>query len=110
MEAFTVGSVVITSFPFSNLKAHKNRPALVLGFSDFNDVVLCQITSVDDGDLRKVKLSSRSFKNGGLFVDSYVRPDKLFTADKSLISNNVGEIKPELLKEVRIILKDFFDI
>ena len=110
METLTVGSVVITSFPFSNLKAHKNRPALVLGFSDFNDVVLCQITSIDDGDLRKVGLSLNSFKTGGLSVDSYIRPDKLFTADQSLITRNVGEIKTELLKEVRLILGEFFGI
>jgi mRNA interferase MazF len=101
---------VVTSFPFSDLKAHKNRPALVLGISDFNDVVLCQITSIPDGDLQKVKLTSSSFSTGGLPSESFVRPDKLFTADMSLISKTVGMLKPEALKDVKTILKKFFDL
>lgn len=110
METLTVGTVVVTSFPFSNLRTFKNRPALVLGFSDFNDIVLCQISSIADGNLKKIKLNNASFKSGGLFVESYIRPDKLFTADISLVSRNVGEIKPEILKDVKVVLKDFFKL
>lgn len=110
MEKLIVGSVVVTSFPFSDLRAHKNRPALVLGFSDFNDIVLCQITSISDGDLQKVKLTANSFGKGGLPTDSYVRPDKIFTADMSLISKNIGIIKPEILKDIKTILRNFLDL
>jgi len=107
LEKLIAGTVVVTSFPFSNLKAHKNRPALVLGFSDFNDVVLCQITSISDGKLDKVKLTTNSFLGGGLPVDSYVRPDKIFTADLSLISKNAGNITPDTLNKVKTILRKF---
>jgi mRNA interferase MazF len=110
LEKLVVGSVVVTSFPYSDLRAHKNRPALVLGFSDFNDVVLCQITSVEDGELKKVKLTKESFKRGGLPSDSYIRPDKIFTTDLSLISKNIGLINSDSLVEVKEILKDFFKL
>ncbi len=108
MEALTVGSVVVTSFPFSNLKAHKNRPALVLGFSDFNDVVLCQITSIADGELKKVQIDDSSFLVGGLHSVSYIRPDKLFTADRSIIVKSLGKLRLDVIGEVKIILKKFF--
>jgi mRNA interferase MazF len=110
VEKPIVGSVMVTSFPFSNLKAHKNRPALVLGISDFNDVVLCQITSISDGDLQKIKLTSSSFSTGGLPIESYVRPDKLFTADSSLISKTVGQLKPSVVREIKTVLKNFLNI
>lgn len=110
MEKLIVGSVVVTSFPFSDLKAHKNRPALVLGFGDFDDVVLCQITSISDGEMKKIRLTDNSFRLGGLPVDSYARPDKLFTADLSLISKQVGILKNSTLEEIKVILKDFFDL
>lgn len=100
----------MTSFPFSDLKAHKNRPALVLGFSDFNDVVLCQITSISDGDMKKIHLTKNSFSNGGLPVDSYVRPEKIFTADISLISRKVGTLNDKTLASVKLTLKEFFDL
>ena len=107
MEKLVVGSVVVTSFPFSNLRAHKNRPALVLGFGDFNDVILCQITSVADGRLQKVCLRKDSFATGGLpTAVSYARPDKLFTADQSIITKNIGLLKPAKIQEIKHVLKD----
>ena len=46
MGAFVKGDVVVTPFPFSDLRAAKKRPALVVATLAGNDVIiLCQITS-----------------------------------------------------------------
>lgn len=94
MGKFTVGSVVLVAFPFSNLKGQKIRPALVLANVEFNNLILCQITSKPYTSKISILLKSTDFATGGLPVISYVRPDKLFTADTTIIKNTVGQLTP----------------
>lgn len=96
MGKFTVGSVVLVTFPFSNLKGQKVRPALVLANVEFNNLILCQITSKPYSSKISISLKSTDFVTGGLPVISYVRPDKLFTADTTIIKNTVGQLTPTI--------------
>lgn len=45
MGACVKGDVVVAPFPFSDLRAAKKCPALVVATLTENDVILCQITS-----------------------------------------------------------------
>jgi len=105
MEKFTVGSVVLVSFPFSNLKGKKIRPALVLANVEFNNLILCQITSKSYSSKSAIRIEQSDFVEGGLPVVSYVRLDKLFTADTSIIESTAGtlttKIKRIILRKVR---------
>ncbi|MBI2613814.1 MAG: type II toxin-antitoxin system PemK/MazF family toxin [Candidatus Levybacteria bacterium] len=92
MGKFTIGSVVLVTFPFSNLKGQKVRPALVLANVEFNNLILCQITSKPYTSKISICLKPADFVTGGLPVISYVRPDKLFTADTSIIKKTVGQL------------------
>lgn len=92
MEKFTVGSVVLVSFPFSNLKGKKIRPALVLAHVEFDNVILCQITSKSYASKTVVSIEQSDFTKGMLPLKSFVRPDKLFTADKSILRGKAGEL------------------
>jgi mRNA interferase MazF len=107
MENFTVGNVVLIAFPYSNLKGKKIRPALVLAHVEFDNLVLCQITSKPYSSKTAVRISSTDFIEGSLPLISYVRPDKLFTADASIIRNTAGivtvKIKSKILQKVRKI-------
>ena len=94
MGKFTVGSVVLVTFPFSNLKGQKLRPALVLANVEFNNLILCQITSKPYTSKISIILKPTDFATGGLPVVSYVRPDKLFTADSAIIKKTVGQLTP----------------
>lgn len=94
MGKFTVGSVVSVIFPFSNLTGHKVRPALVLANVEFGNLILCQITSKSYTSKRAICIKSEDFIKGNLPVVSYVRPDKLFTADATIIKNTVGQLTP----------------
>lgn len=93
MEKFTVDNVVLVSFPFSNLKGKKIRPALVLAQVEFDNLILCQITSKPYSSKIAIKIEKADFTQGGLPVISYIRPDKLFTADASIIKGIVGKLK-----------------
>lgn len=105
MGKFTVGNIVSVAFPFSNLKGQKVRPALVLATVEFNNLILCQITSRSYSSKTAIRIETADFKSGNLPVVSFVRPDKLFTADSDIIKNTAGELTPKtknlILKSVR---------
>ena len=100
MGKFAVGTVVLVMFPFSNLKGQKVRPALVLARVEFDNLILCQITSKPYTSKIAISLKSTDFAKGSLPVVSYVRPDKLFTADIAIIKNAVGRLTPKYKKTV----------
>ena len=95
MGKFTVGSVVLVTFPFSNLKGQKIRPALVLANVEFSNLILCQITSKPYTSKIAICIKAQDFTAGNLPVISYVRPDKLFTADTTIIKKVVGILTPK---------------
>jgi mRNA interferase MazF len=101
MGAFAAGQVVVLPFPFSDLSAHKFRPALLLADVGRNDWVLCQITSNPYADAHAIELSESAFASGGLQRVSFARPGKLFTAHASLFSAQAGELREPSFLQVR---------
>lgn len=104
-----VGSVVSVTFPFSNLKGYKIRPALIIANVEFGNFILCQITSKSYTSKTAICIKPKDFLTGNLPVISYARPDKLFTADTTIIKDAIGQLTPkvknEILKHVRRLFK-----
>lgn len=96
MARFVKGDVVVIPFPFSDLSGSKRRPAFVLADLPGYDIILCQITSKYHKDKYCVELSQGDFTNGGLPVLSYIRPNRIFTADKKIILRKAGSLKKEV--------------
>jgi len=109
MEKPVKGEVVVMPFPFSDLTASKKRPALVLANLKGDDIILCQITSQAKTDDYAIPLMSTDFSKGNLQVSSFIRPNRLFTADQSLINRRIGSLKKnkseEVIEEICRILK-----
>ena len=97
MERFVKGDVVVIPFPFSDLSGVKKRPALVLASLKGDDVILCQITSQYVKDSYALPLDNEGFSSGSLHKPSNVRPNRLFTAEKSIIIRKIGRVKEEKL-------------
>jgi len=93
MGALAVGQVVLVPFPFSDLSRAKMRPAVILAEAGRDDWILCQVTSNPYGDSRAIVLDEKDFKSGSLRVTSYARPGKLFTANESLMAENIGVLR-----------------
>lgn len=110
MESLSTGQVVLATFPFSDLTSQKLRPCFIVGIAEFDDIVLCQITSQQYESKRAVVLSPNDFKQGSIVRASFIRPDKLATLDKSTIKQILGTVKDVKLREVKRALKDFFEI
>lgn len=100
MEGFVKGDVVVLPFPFSDLSANKRRPALVLASGEYDDVILCQITSKNKKGIEAIEINEKDLQGGKLNVTSYARPRKLFTSDSGLILYKAGKIRKEKVKEV----------
>jgi len=100
MTAYSQGEVVIVPFPFSDLSDQKLRPALVLLDQSGSDLVLCQITSQAAGDSLAISLGNHDFAQGSLRLESKIRPDKLFTFQRTMVRYRCGKLNPNKTKEV----------
>ncbi len=108
MGAFVSGDVVVVPFPFSDLSATKRRPALVLVDLSGDDVIRCQITSQATREVYASSLLDSDFAEGGLRQASFIRPNRLFTADSALILYRAGRISDVKRAEVTAALVALF--
>lgn len=99
MEGLIKGDVVVVPFPFSDLSTTKRRPALVIVQLKGNDIILCQITSQFTKDEYSIELEDRDFEEGCLKHKSYIRPNRIFTADKHIIIKKIGHLKKYKIEE-----------
>jgi mRNA interferase MazF len=100
MERFVKGDLVVVAFPFSDLSATKRRPALVLAYSGNRYYILCQITSKTVKDEYAIVLDEQEIVEGKLIKSSNIRPNRIFTAEDSIIQYRVGKISPIIINKV----------
>jgi mRNA interferase MazF len=65
-----------------------------------DDVILCQITSRVRSDEYSIRLDSVDFVSGGLNQSSWVRPNRLFTADAGIVVYRAGHVSEAKLDEI----------
>ena len=104
--SFSQGDVVLVPFPFTDLSAIKQRPALVLSPDRSNkvrpDLVVAAITSqipTTPGD-DEVLLSGNELKETGLPKRSIVKLSKIFTIHQGLIRKKIGHVSDSTRAEI----------
>lgn len=100
VEKFVKGDIIVILFPFSDLSQAKKRPALVIQAFQGNDLLLCQITSQTQVDQNAIELNTKELTEGKLAETSFIRINKLFTADESLIHYRLGKIQTAKMNEI----------
>ena len=90
-----IGEVVVLPFPQTNLQSGKRRPALVVADLVGDDLVLCQITRKQRSDGYSISLALADFERGRLAVDGFIRSNRLFTVEQSVVLYAAGKIKDE---------------
>jgi mRNA interferase MazF len=100
MERFVKGDIVVIPFPFSDLSGSKKRPALVLADLQGDDIILCQITSQQTKDRYAIALADNDFMSGRLTSPSNVRPNRIFTADKSIIIKKAATLNEAAVNRI----------
>jgi mRNA interferase MazF len=101
MGSFTVGDIVLISFPYADFSNLKKRPALVIGEAEFSNLILCQITSKAETSKKAIPLIGDDFVSGSLYLDSYIRPDKIFTVEQSIVKKKMGTLKRSRMEIVK---------
>lgn len=94
MGRFVAGQVVVVKYPFSDFSTFKKRPALVLGESEYENYLLCLITSKSKYE-NAIEITEAHFEEGGLSKTSYIRPSILMTVKSILIDRAAGKINRE---------------
>ena len=102
------GEVVVLPFPQTDLQAGKRRPALVVASLPGDDLILCQITSLARSDGFSIPLLIADFERGRLVRDSFIRPNRLFTVEQSMILYAAGKVKGSKLREARAKIPELF--
>ena len=101
MGTFTKGEVVLFPFPYTDLTSRKIRPCLVISEGIGEDLVLCQITSKKvKNDSFSVNLNKNETVDGTLSIDSLIRTNMIFTANKTQILKKVCKIKDKNYSDV----------
>ena len=103
-----IGEVVVLPFPQTNLQSGKRRPALVVADLAGDDLVLCQITRKARSDGYSIPLVLADFERGRLAVDSFIRSNRLFTVEQSVILYAAGKINDAKLQNVKSRIRQFF--
>ncbi|MBL7129358.1 MAG: type II toxin-antitoxin system PemK/MazF family toxin [Ignavibacteria bacterium] len=110
------GTIVLTLFPFTDLKTVKRRPALIVSNDDLktDDVIVAFISSQTSNIFNKtdflLKDSDIHFKNSGLKVTSVFRMNKLLTIEKKLLTGELGSVSLDLMTILDEKLKYSLDI
>ena len=79
---------------------------MVLSDLEGDDIILCQITSRATFDKYAIPIFENDFLEGKLSVDSFIKPNKIFTADKNIILYRACSINKIKVNEViEIIIK-----
>ncbi len=109
MGTFAVGDVVLVAFPYADFSKFKKRPALIIGRAEFDNLILCQITSKAETSKEAIPLVDTDFITGGLSLHSFIRPDKIFTIEKSVIENKAGVLRAVKMERVKLRIRQLFD-
>jgi mRNA interferase MazF len=112
--AFEQRDIVIIPFPFTDLSANKQRPALIISNSDFNrrnlDVVCCMITSHFESSADHVPIRDGDCEMGHLGKDSVIKPFRLFTVSKSRIIKKYNRLAVPRARTVIEELRKVIDL
>jgi mRNA interferase MazF len=94
-----IGDVVVLPFPQTNLQPGKRRPALVVADLQGNDLILCQITSQAHHDFYSIELDQADFQTGKLLTRGFIRPNRLFTVEQSIVLYSAARVTTVKLDE-----------
>ena len=103
-----VGDIVVLPFPQTNLQQGKRRPALVVVNLTGDDLILCQITSQAHRDSYSLALDNNDFQSGQLHMRSYIRPNRLFTIEHSVVLYTAAHVTRSKLDETLVKIRLLF--
>lgn len=101
--------ILLTKFPFSDLRRFKVRPVLVLSNDAYNrrfaDLVICAITGTPRPHPYGAKVGSQDLEEGVLKVESQVRADTITSLEQQIVLKKIGRLRKETYRGVVAIIE-----
>ena len=98
---YSKGDILLIRFPFTDLSHRKKRPViLVQDENEKGDFICFQITSkASQSNLRPIL--DEHLRNGGLPLRSYIKYDKCFTLNSSIVDKKLAVVTDNFLTELK---------
>lgn len=96
-----IGQLVTIPFPFSDIQKLKPRPVLVISQSDHYGDFICLAVTSKIHEIDAVPIVQADMKEGVLPLASWVRTDKIFTLNESLVIKIVGQLHQSTFEKIR---------
>jgi mRNA interferase MazF len=100
MGKFIAGDIVVIPFPYTDLTQFKKRPALVLKELGNDDYLLAMITSKSYNSPYSLPVIPSVYSSGSLPSDSFVRCNRLFEANDSIIIKKAASLSSDFTRHV----------
>ena len=100
MGKFIAGDILVIPFPYTDLSQFKRRPALILKDLDNEDYLLAMITSKSYNSPYSLLITVTDFHSGSLPVDSYVRCNRLFEVNSSIVIKKAASLTGSFTNKV----------
>lgn len=106
MGHYCQGDVVIAPVAFEERSEAKNRPAVVIGTGDRDEVYLCPVSSKPPSDAPCLPISLDDFSEGGLdlFGESYVLTSRVRVILSGEVIGKRGRLTKESLSSIVIMV------
>jgi mRNA interferase MazF len=105
--------IVLLSFPFSDLRSSKVRPAIVLSNDQYNrkskDFVAVPLTTNLKVKDYALLITNKELDKGKLIADSKVKIDRIFSVEQRLVRMTIGKVKKEVHYRIKNTLSDLID-
>ena len=99
---------MLLSFPFSDLRSSKVRPAVVLSNDKYNrrseDFVAVPLTSNLALKEYAILITNSELESGRLIVQSKAKVDRIFSVSQQLVRMKIGRLKAEAHEQIISIL------
>lgn len=109
---FRFGDVVLVGFPFTNLKATKKRPAVVISCEKYQayrpDIVLMAITSQIRDPLSFGERMVADWKQAGLIKASVLKP-LIATVEQEIVLKRMGRLSAKDCEALQSLLAEVLD-
>ena len=111
---FEQGEIIIAPIPFSTQLTGKIRPALVISKKEYNnkseDIIVLKVTSKGKDYPFDIELKEKDLSSGKLKYESVIQADFPVVIEKRSVSQSIGKISSQKLKEVKQKIKELYEL
>lgn len=105
--------IVLVSFPFSDLKSSKVRPAVVVSNGVYNkkseDMIVVPMTSNLKLYEYAILVTDRNLESGELIADSKIKVDRIFSVSQKLVKMKIGKVKKETYELIKKMVLELIE-